>query len=92
MYARDEFFHVERLCDVVVCADVEPAYLVSALSSGRDKDDRPPPALPEHPAQLEPIPVRKLNVEQNQVRRKILALSKRIVRGCRQSNIKAVDR
>ena len=92
MNPRNQLLDVERLRDIVISADIEPSDFVRTLASGGDEYDGASPALPEHSAQVKPVAIGQLDVQQDQIRGKILARPKCIVRRCREPNIKTVNR
>src|SRR5688572_29932683 len=92
MNSRDQLLDVERLGHVIVRAEVQSAYFVAALAPCRDEDHWTSSALPQHPAQLEAVSVRKLNVEQHQIRSKVLAFSQRIMSRGGEPHIKSINR
>ena len=92
MDSRDQLLDVERLSNVIVRAEIQSAYFVAPLAPCRDKDHWTSSTLPQHPAQLEAVAVRKLNVEQHQIRSKILALPQCIMSRGGEPHIKSINR
>ena len=64
---RDDLACAERLDHVVVGAELEADDAVGLLAAGGQHDDRHPGALPELAADVEPGPVGKHHVEQDEV-------------------------
>ena len=68
--AGDELLEAERLLQVVVAAEREPAHLVLGGVAGGQEQHRRPVALGAHPAaDLEPVEVGQHHVEHDEVRR-----------------------
>src|SRR5262249_60833971 len=57
----------ERLRDVVVGSELEPDDLVELVVAGGEHDDRHRARRPEPPADLEPVDLRKHQVEHDEV-------------------------
>ena len=68
LHARDELARVERLRQVVVGADLEPDDLVDVLVARGEHDDRHVGALADAAADLDPVHVGQVEVEDDQRR------------------------
>src|SRR4029078_7258166 len=67
--ARAKLSDRERLRDVVVGPELEPEHLVELVVAGREHDDRHRALAPEAAADLEPVDLRKHDVEHDEVDR-----------------------
>ena len=65
--AGDELLHLEGLRHVVVGAELEADDDVEGVGAGRQHQDRHPAAVPDLPADLEPVELREHHVEHDEV-------------------------
>ena len=66
-YARDEFGGIERLYDIIVRADAEPANLIDAGDFRRHHQDRDVFLLAKRAADLEAVRIREHNIQNDEI-------------------------
>ena len=65
--ARDKFARAERLCDVVVAADLEPQHTVDLVVAGGEEQDRDIGGFADLPADVEAVEFRHADIEHDEI-------------------------
>ena len=88
--SRQELIDPERLGHVVVGAEVERVHFVGLAAASREHDDRRPGVLADATDHLEPISIRQVEVEHDEIRLLALIARDRITGCLRRFDLEAV--
>jgi hypothetical protein len=68
VHSRDQLARAERLCDVIVAADLQPQHAIDLVVARGEKQDRHVGGPSDLPAHFEPVELGHADVEDDEVR------------------------